>query len=79
MSQDIPDASNPQVGFWSGVADTSGLVVDGWVEGQFADDLAGGGVDDATCVCSSEAASSTTTLLSCLPTGWKASSCRARS
>jgi hypothetical protein len=23
------------------------LVVDGWVEGQFFDDLAGGGVDDA--------------------------------
>jgi hypothetical protein len=33
--------------FRAGLADASGLVIDGWVEDQFADDLAGGGVDDA--------------------------------
>jgi hypothetical protein len=27
----------PLIGFWSGVADTLGLVVDGWVEDQFSD------------------------------------------
>src|SRR5688572_5861763 len=32
---------------WSGFADASGLVIDGWVEDQLADELAGGGVDDA--------------------------------
>jgi hypothetical protein len=32
MSQDIGDTSNPQFGFGRGLAGTSGLVVDGWVE-----------------------------------------------
>ena len=30
-----------------GLADTAGLVIDGWVEDELADNLAGGGVDDA--------------------------------
>jgi hypothetical protein len=33
--------------FRAGLADASGLVIDGGVEDQFADDLAGGAVDDA--------------------------------
>jgi hypothetical protein len=57
MSQDIEDTSNLQLGFgvsafagcsaggagWS----AGGLVVPGWVEGEFAEEFAGGGVDDA--------------------------------
>ena len=37
----------PLTRLWSGLADTAGLVIDGWVEHQLADELAGGGVDDA--------------------------------
>jgi hypothetical protein len=45
MSQDIGETSNPQ--FVSrGLADALGLVIDGRVENQVTDELAGGGVDD---------------------------------
>src|SRR5829696_6888942 len=32
---------------WPGLAETSGLIIHGWVEDELADDLAGGGMDDA--------------------------------
>src|SRR5215211_1993244 len=37
----------PLTRLWSGLANSLGLIIHGWVEDQFADDLAGGGVDDA--------------------------------
>ena len=37
----------PLTRLWSGLANALGLVVDGWVEDELADELAGGGVDDA--------------------------------
>jgi len=60
MSQDIPDTPNPHLGFgvvvfagWAGVFRAVGLVAGRWlvaaggVEGEFAEQFAGGGVDDA--------------------------------
>ena len=54
MSQDIGMAANPHwmpcgLGAWSAASFwfAGGLVVAGGVEGQFAEELAGGGVDDA--------------------------------
>ena len=37
----------PLTRLWSGLADTLGLVIDGWVEVWSSDDFAGGGVDGA--------------------------------
>ena len=37
----------PSVRFCLGFAEASGLVIDGWVEHEFSDQFAGGGVDDA--------------------------------
>jgi len=50
MSQDIEDTLNPQwvrVFSFGAARPAGGLVVAVRVEGQFADEFAGGGVDDA--------------------------------
>jgi hypothetical protein len=54
MSQDMPDGRTqvlwvrPSLGLAGGAGWSSGaLVAPGWVEDEFSDELAGGGVDDA--------------------------------
>jgi hypothetical protein len=37
----------PLTRLWPGFANSPALVIDGWVEDQLADELSGGGVDDA--------------------------------
>jgi hypothetical protein len=44
MSQDIRRHLESLTRLWSGLANSLGLIIHGWVEDQFADDLAGGGL-----------------------------------